>query len=346
MRGNKWKRHSRARARRERVARRYWKKYRRHRNRLVSTYSAPAASAEFQRVAPIKTTVVHAPKVFSLLENYEETNTFFNDLLIHLRSNKEKSIFVEMGGTTHITIEAILVLVSLINRRKRRGIRITGDAPREEAAATLLLSSGFYEHVQSDMHRGQAECSGSIVKRKGLRVNTELADQLSQDAQETISGIRGDLPPAYRILIEAMGNTREHAKAGKRPKSNKTRNVEPWWVMLYADKTNKVARFVFYDGGVGVIQSLRPKIRGLIARLTFGPQDTDLVHDMMHGKSMSRTGLLFRGKGLPAMAATLKHGRVSALSIITNSVFADVGKDVYSHLPSPFQGTLLYWEVK
>ncbi|HEX4140190.1 MAG TPA: hypothetical protein VHY09_07565 [Candidatus Methylacidiphilales bacterium] len=305
MRRDKWKRHSRARARWEEKARKYWRKYRSHRNRQVSTSSIPPAPIQYQRVAPVKTQIIEAPQIFSLLENFAATNKFFADLLAHLRSTEEKSIFVEMARVNRITIEAVLVLAALINRRKRRGIRITGDQPRDETAAALLLSSGFYDHVQSHMQRGQSDCVGSIVKRKGLRVNTELADQLSQDAQEAISGVRGNLPPAYRILIEAMGNTREHAKAGKRPKSSKTRNVEPWWVMLYADKANKVARFVFYDGGVGVIQSLRPKIQGLIARLTFGPQDTDLIHDMMHGKTMSRTGLLFRGKGLPAMAATL-----------------------------------------
>jgi len=342
MRGKKWKGHSRVREKRQEKATRYWKKYRRHRNRENNVRSS-GAKIERRGGITIRVEVVSAPKHFSLLGNYEETNRFFQVLRGYLSRNKP--VHVGMKDVDILTIDAILVLVALIKGRKRRGINVSGDIPTSEAPAQMMHRSGFYEHFQSALYRSKSQAQGGIVQRKGRRVNPELADQLAQDTQETITGIRADMPSAYRILLELMGNTRQHAKPIQKKKSLSTRNVEPWWVLLDCDKKEKIARFAFYDGGVGIIQSLRPRLQQWMAKLGAAPQDTDLIHDIMNGRNISRTGLPFRGKGLPAISSTLKQGKIKALTIITNSVFADVTKNQYVDAPVPFQGTLIYWEI-
>jgi len=70
-----------------------------------------------------------------------------------------------------------------------------------------------------------------------------------------------------------------------------------------------------------------------------------LLKDMLSGEVESRTGLPYRGKGLPSMNQDLIRGGIRNLIIISNDVKAEVEKQNFEVLPRPFRGTLIYWEV-
>jgi hypothetical protein len=69
------------------------------------------------------------------------------------------------------------------------------------------------------------------------------------------------------------------------------------------------------------------------------------LRDILEGKIESRTGIPYRGKGLPAIYKAFLSGRISKLVIIANDVYANVADGDYRKMGTELGGTLLYWET-
>jgi hypothetical protein len=260
----------------------------------------------------------------------------------HLHANKK--IFVDLAETESLTVETLLVLISIIKESKKTPRRISaavGSSPLNAEANRLLRESGFYSHVRDLTKDGQTVVKGTMRPREGKRVDNALAAHLTRKAAGAVYGQERDLPGVYRTFIELMGNTKQHANP-------KVPSAEPWWVMSFHEKDKKLARFAFYDAGVGIIGSYLNRLATFLASLPFLPGQHDILHDLLRGTSrkQSRTNLPYRGKGLPAIAKAEERGQISNLRIISNRVMADVSNDQFSPLPEEFQGALICWEVR
>jgi hypothetical protein len=144
----------------------------------------------------------------------------------------------------------------------------------------------------------------------------------------------------YVTLTELMANTRQHADPRKH-------RAKRWWVLILKDGRNKRAHFVFFDTGVGILNSVQTKFEKFIAKLPFINNQPRLLQELLNGAFRSRTGLSYRGKGLPAIGEYLaKRKHFDNLRVITNRVSADVSANVSSELPEDFRGTLFSWEMK
>lgn len=335
----KRQRHLRRRAKRQLRAREAFRKYRKEKN-LEQDRSI--YSNDYSRVHQRKKILIRAPQKLSLFDHYLETNEFLTVLTQKL--NKGRAIFVDLSLVEFIGVETILVLISLIKNNgtnKRRKAGISGNAPKQQTQAfQLLYDSGFYEEFNSSFPvREQHQRKGNIEHRKGEKVSVDIAAKLVKEANLSILGKECYPPEIYRILIEAMGNTREHANPSQQA-------LENWWTMLYTEKNDKRASFVFYDGGVGILKSLRNKLKSFFDTL-IGVKDEDVFHDLMEGKgsNRSRTKLPFRGKGLPAMTKAFERKHIKNLRIISNNISAYVDKKQFIQVEKEFKGTLLYWEI-
>jgi hypothetical protein len=143
----------------------------------------------------------------------------------------------------------------------------------------------------------------------------------------------------YMMLLELMANTRQHAVPEK-PEAKR------WWTLLFRDDRSKKAQFVFLDTGVGILDSVRTKFEKFVAKLPFIDNQPRILQEIMKGSFRTRTGLSYRGKGLPAIRQYLADREHFAnLKIITNNVMADVSADSYLALTSRFPGTLFFWEL-
>ena len=152
-------------------------------------------------------------------------------------------------------------------------------------------------------------------------------------------GTEGKCTAAYRVLIESMLNTHNHAA---KPEAN----LETWWATVYADKARKRVCFTFVDTGVGIFKSVRLGTLRTLYRAFGVKTDADILRDMLHGKVESSTRIPYRGKGLPAIYNLSQLGRIKSLVIIANEVYANVSAGEYRMLPVAFRGTLLYWETE
>ena len=75
------------------------------------------------------------------------------------------------------------------------------------------------------------------------------------------------------------------------------------------------------------------------------PGNPQLLQEIMEGKIGSRTGLSYRGKGLPTLHGLAKSGILRNLVIVTNDVRAFVAEDRYEQLNESFRGTFYSWEL-
>jgi len=332
----RWRRYSRSRARHERL----WSQKHECSKKARNLRKSPKKTKRVREGVPFEPffNPVSAQSPLSLFTNFEQTNAFFKKLEGAFKKHTE--VYIDIQEVQEIEIESILVLLALIKRytKNRTNLKIRGNSPKAGTqAAQILYDSGYYEEFRSIYpHRNPSGRVCRMISKKGFKIDPIMASEMALDAGEEIFGLRDYPLGVYPTLIEAMGNTREHAEP----------NVDAavrWWTMFFVDKANKRACFIIYDGGVGILGSLRSRLSKWFT--LFNAPDEDVLHDLMIGKQQSRTRLPYRGKGLPAMARAVERGQIHNLKILSNRAMGDISANHYQKLPSDFRGTMLYWEV-
>ncbi len=209
--------------------------------------------------------------------------------------------------------------------------RIRAVCPRGSMAAQLLWHFGFGEKLQIPEH-GNEPRHASVTGWKyttghlaeGALVHEHIADFSSQVGSSMPDGL-------YNTLSESMTNVRQHAypEGCKIPEQ-----FRRWWMFSScqspASGQDGNLFLAFYDFGVGIPDSMRERLVGL------AEQSAETLHRLLrhlgltHGKGLdrqllqlavdhtrSRTGLPFRGKGLPEMkefAASMSGGQMTIIS--------------------------------
>jgi hypothetical protein len=247
-------------------------------------------------------------------------------------------VFLDLKAVSDISIDAITALIAWIHNAYNQHLTaVRGNTPDDLKARTILDQSGFFAHLSS---RRPPSSYGKISQqRSSKRVEPHVARDLIHFATAAAVGSSQRCQAAYRVLIEGMNNTHNHA-------SGKHHEREIWWATVYADSSQSRISFAFLDTGVGIFKSIRlDAIRKIYQSIGISNR-SDLLKDILAGEVESRTGERHRGKGLPAIYRLLKEGRLSALSIVANDVHADIGGSIYNTLRISFRGTLLYWEIQ
>jgi len=276
------------------------------------------------------------PQNFSIIHNPTDSIKFLREFRYHAKNN---NLTLNLAAVTHISVDAITALIAEI--LSLRGTRVVnGYNPHNEACRDLLIRSGFFDHVRSRQPLPPGQ-KGKIAPRKSYRVEGATAKQLIRIGTEAAFGSPTKSYSAYSALIECMSNTHNHA-TGRREEHG----AEMWYSTVYGDADTRTVSYSFLDTGVGIFRSVRlNKIKKLYNKLFKGEDHRGILKDILHGRVASRTGLPFRGKGLPGIYKSFRAGRIKSLIIVSNDVYADVANDDYRILGVQFPGTLLYWET-
>jgi hypothetical protein len=284
------------------------------------------------------TVTLTLPAVFSIVRNPEETIEFLRNVEENAR---RYHINFNLQPVTDMTIEAITALSAVVRRQNLRHTRITGNLPNDTGCQNILVQSGFFEHVRHKHTLPHAD-HGKMSHKESKKVDGKLAQELVHRVMSALYGTPKPCQPAYRALMESMSNTRDHA-------ARTMMETETWWATAYADTKNKLACFAFLDTGVGIFKSVKlGKIRRAyetVAKVIGFRNDGLILMEILRGEVKSRTGLEYRGKGLPSMYNAIIASRLRSLIIVSNNVYANVGQGDFHTLKQEFRGTLLYWEV-
>jgi hypothetical protein len=279
--------------------------------------------------------LLRAPTEFSIIQNAPGVIAFLTALEYY---SQQSNVTIDLSEVTLITTDAVAALVATL-KRIPGGFR--GNLPQDSLAQEILIQSGFFHHVKSVQPLPQV-LQGLITQEQSKKVQPDLAAHLIHVGTARIHGSKRPCQPAYRVLIESMNNTHNHA-------AKEQHGEQTWWATVYADVQRKTVCYTFVDTGVGIFRSVRLKgIRKIyrgVTRLVGVKTDANILRDMLQGKIESSTGVSYRGKGLPAIYRHAEAGRIKSLVIIANGVYANVSKDEYINLDTEFRGTLLYWET-
>jgi hypothetical protein len=280
---------------------------------------------------------LRVPNHFSIINNTEETIHFLRDFTFVAKRN---NLTLDLSTVTNISIDAITALVAVIE-----GLGVTrlvrGTIPTDDRIRGILIESGFFEHVKS-RRLLPAPKQGRIGREESKKVEPRLARDLIHIGTEAVRGLPQRCPAAYRVLIECMSNTHNHA-AGKQDKLG---GKETWYSTVYGDPTRARVCYTFLDTGVGIFRSVQIGAVKRAYRYLNIRNNCDILRDILEGKIESSTCLPYRGKGLPSIFERFRFGKISSLIIIANDVFGNVGTNDFRILTTQFPGTLLYWETQ
>lgn len=279
-----------------------------------------------------------APERFSLLENPEEAIPFLQRM--HVGDTRGR-LFVDLTATQFLTCDACAVLAATTESDLCKA-QVFGNWPDDPNARQILIDSGFQRRMKTvqplpDPEYGTIMRQDIYLDKVDTRVTTDLAKQVVDFAKNKLCRIVDD-KPSYGILVDVMENTFTHASAVM------TGQVS-WWATIYCDLARSKACYCFVDLGIGIFRSksFQQRIRYVARSLMRGP--TDKMRALLSRKIPSRTGLPYRGRGLPWIYESGLEGRIESLTIISNNVFARPLQDDYRVLSHSFHGTFLYWET-
>jgi len=279
---------------------------------------------------------ISAPEKFSLVENTENTLTYFKTARRFLK--KGYPINFDISNITYLTTDAIALQIARIRDEQFHNYNtIYGNAPNEPKLKELFLQSGFYKHVQTKGPKPSGE-NKLIHKITDKKVEPVIAKEACITGLKHVFGNEEIFDPLYDILIEIMQNTNNHA--------GETRGMYNWWLHVYNDPNTNTAKYTFLDLGIGIFESLPVQTyKRRLANLIGLTSNTELVKPLFDGQIKSRTRRPERGKGIPQVYDSSKDSAFKEFYLISNDVKVNMKNMNIKKLNNNFSGTLFYWEL-
>ncbi len=273
------------------------------------------------------------PDIFSLRENAELVLRFLNQLKNH--QNKNREVYINLVSVKIITNGSIAILLSVIQELNNKGIRVRGKKPKDKETKKIIEKSGFFNYVIGFIDEENSVSPDTIITKGVEVVEQESTAKIVLQAMKTVTGVENRNQPIQGMLIELMANSVNHAYPNSRKKK--------WVLSVNHDDINKKASFAFVDNGVGIIKTLNLNLSQKFEKLFNG--NIDLLNTAFEGKIGSRTGLTYRGRGLPSVFNKYKQNCFKDFVVITNNVFIDFQNNKSILLENSFHGTFYYWEL-
>lgn len=276
------------------------------------------------------------PSVFVLRENADEVLEFIFKLKAH--KTEWGNVFINLSNIEKITNGSIGLLLSVVNVLTKKKIDVAGDKPKNREARRILERSGFFNFVDGHVEEENKQSIDTIITKGKDTVNQGATAKIVMNAMKTVTGKPMRNPPIQSMLIELMANSVNHAFPNKGAKyQNK------WVLAVSHDIAGRKVTFAFIDNGVGILETLKLSLTRHL-RMIF-KNNKDLLETAFEGRIGSRTGLTYRGRGLPSILKKFNSNQISELVVISNDVFLDFENGNKYLLKNQFSGTFYYWEV-
>jgi hypothetical protein len=276
-----------------------------------------------------------APSNFNLqFENCVEVIRFVNNLKKFARSGR-KVIVLDLAHVMDIREGAIAMLLSVMNEIGRsNAVNITGTEPRDALAKSVLEKSGFYKFVNRRSKMTPVKTKN--IMRNGVSVTSpNFLSQEVKNSMETVWGEEGRNPVLRTVIFEMMRNSCDHA-------FSKIKDVS-WHLSISHDEEKNLVKFSFVDNGAGIINTLKANALKKVVNLFTGSED--MLDTAFKNGIESRTGLKWRGKGLPSIFESFSDGYIKNLLVISNDVLLHFDHSKKETLPIAYKGTYYYWEI-
>jgi hypothetical protein len=284
------------------------------------------------------TTTLNGPSIFCFTKNTNGMIDFLDRLENAINSFDE--ILINLSDVKDISTDATLAIVAkATNPKRQKNSKIVINPPTLVLLRDKLFDSGIFGKEEKIFSNGDFRKPKGIIERKSdIEVKSEETSELIRFATKQLFGKELRFQQLQRVFVECMNNTVNHAASDSSEK-------ESWWASVYYNEPDKIARFNFFDNGIGILESINLRWKDKWLR-KFGLKDqTAIMKDALAGEVGSRTGLTYRGKGLPAILEAFKQGCLTNLIIISNGVYVNLEKNEYTNLGKSFKGTFFHWDI-
>lgn len=276
---------------------------------------------------------LNPPSLFSLQDNADNMLKFIR--LMKKQKELKRSININMRNVKEITCGSVALLLSVISEFTDEGIVIYGRKPKDSKARNVLEQSGFFKFMDGHVDKDNVSTKNNIICQGKYNVEAESTAKMILQAMETVTGKAQRNQKIQSLLIEMMANSVNHAYEDKK----NTR----WWISASHNADQKKVSFAFVDNGFGIVKTLgENKLKKVIFKFK---NNLDLLSSAFSGKIKSRTGLDYRGRGLPKIINSVGAGYCSNFVAITNNVLFTGDNSTNRVLGEDFSGTFYYFEL-
>ncbi len=285
------------------------------------------------------------PKEFSILNNPEETISFFNNILNVIKnipstrnSNTIHILKIDMSEIESITGDALMYLLTVMKNTKRqkdKRIFWNGNFPKDEKIKRFLKQSGFLNYMRT-AKQNLIHSDENIEIQSGKLMQGDIAKYICDYTNIKLNTNKVYSKFLYRILTELMTNTKDHAY-------NNNSKFDYYWYIFVENAEDKI-RYTFMDNGIGIPTTVLRKFREKIIEILHLDREYKYIESALNGDFRTETRVEHRGTGLPDIYNFSKNNNIRNLTIISNSAYYSTDKRSYD-LNTKLEGTIFYWEI-
>ena len=242
------------------------------------------------------------PNNFSLINNAEETISFFQDFKAEIdKRERGTHYYIDSSSVKQVTVDAIIYLIAILQNDPVNiayHYSFSGNYPADSEACRIYKESGFEDYVFS--HRHQLPESNKKMKiLSGTDNNSEAAKELSDFVITNLGKAKKEIHPLQKTLIELMSNVYYHAY------EKNSFMAKKWYI--YAEHTDDYIRCIFVDTGLGIAQTAKKNFAERFG-LLFGKEVNDgkIINSIFKGDFRTATNERFRGNGLSSVRNNLR----------------------------------------
>lgn len=243
-----------------------------------------------------------------------------------------------MSKVVNITVDALIYLLALIKSIRQIAPTLyafQGNMPKDDKAKLLVSESGFLDHLQSSNIK-MAYNSNKMRIVSGNNVDPDVLRDAIDFIKEGNNITKSNTRVLYNIIGEMMANASRHAY-------DESKNYTQKW-LLFIEKSSEKIKFTLLDTGLSIPYTVNKKIFSDMFK-----DDCYMVKSALKGELRSKTGLPYRGKGLPEIHNAIIDDNVHNMDIISRKACCRLknGADEISsvELKNELMGTLYYWEL-
>jgi hypothetical protein len=341
------------------------RKARRERRNLSKAVSEGRVASEVVEILG-EDRKISCPAELSIHDNFTQTIEFFQTikklaLVLQIRSKlqlkRDIDFVIELAEVRHISIRCALILTAEIDRLCRIGgisLSYSGDASKNTEALQVLMQMGFFDYLKMDANLAELKAISShraaIPILSGLKCPDAEFDEFNDNLKRICKSYQG-LAVVEGAMAEAMLNVVHHAYIRK-IELKYPHCGHRWWATASYNEAKKEMRFLVYDQGHGIGQTLPATgYQKLLMQLfesnsaSFWKRDAALISAAIK-MSRSRTKIDGRGRGFIDIQKPLRLVPGSRLRILSGHAevnFSDVDVTISSELVNHIGGTLLEW---
>jgi len=255
------------------------------------------------------------------------------------------SIYIDLSEIEDFTLAGVIFLGDCIKtdleNKSRRFTKVKGNLPEDKEIASNFKKSGFFDSFSNKIKLPETQSIWTNARER--KVNSEKAADLVDFAKEYMSIDEETGRSIYKILVECMNNTHNHARSIAIP-IIREENHEQWTAGVMCNEG--AAYFAFLDYGVGICESA-----GVNDFLVKIGKDLNLyghhrvIKKVFEGELRSSTNFPGRGLGLPAMAESAQEGFLPDLRVRTGKVEGSVEKMEFYQTEKELHGTFITWAI-